>query len=160
MSEPIVITRELVKRGWSDFEPKLITGLLTGSVAAFLVSILSTYGVHLSALQENFIAVACFFLGGYLTPSTGTAVTKRIDAGLREVEQHTAATVTTVTAPTAVQTSRDAPSFTKVIQPEPEPVPSDPDSTPTTAYAAGPSILEQLRASSAASSTGTNAVDH
>lgn len=121
MSDPIVITRELVKRGWSDFEPKLITGLLTGSSAAFVVSLLGTYGVHLSGLQENFVSVACFFLGGYLTPSTGTAVTKRIDSGVREVEQHSGSTITTVTGPTPVQATKvqqTAPGvFTKTIDP-------------------------------------------
>lgn len=148
MSDPIVITRELVKRGWSDFEPKLITGLLTGSVAAFLVSLLAQYGIHLSSLQENFIAVACFFVGGYLTPSTGTAVTKRIDAGLREVEQHSGPVVTTVTAPTAIQQpstpiQQTSPGvFTKVIQPE------NPDEKPTEVlppYSRGQSILSAIQ---------------
>ena len=164
MSDPIVITRELVKRGWSDFEPKLITGLLTGSAAAFIASVLSTYGIHLDALQQNFIAVACFFLGGYLTPSTGTAVTKRIDAGIREVETHSGPTVTTVTGPTPVQASVPTPIqqstpgvFTKVmpgstvadpsVQGPSVPVPTDPNA-PTQVlappYSRGASILDQL----------------
>lgn len=142
MSNPIVITRELVKRGWSDFEPKLITGLLTGSAAAFIVSMLSTYGIHLSGLQENFVSVACFFLGGYLTPSTGTAVTKRIDAGLAEVEQHSGPVMTTVTAPTPVQkpatladqvaqVQQKRASFTEIVDPAPRLDGDRPTSNPT-----------------------------
>lgn len=149
MSDPIVITRELVKRGWSDFEPKLITGLLTGSVTAFVVSLLATYGIHLSGLQENFLSVAGFFLGGYLTPSTGTAVTKRIDSGIREVEQHSGSTVTTVTGPTPIQRTGQTPSFTQVITDDnaAQNVKQDDPDGPTAIippYQRGASILSQL----------------
>lgn len=139
MSDPIVITRELVKRGWSDFEPKLITGLLSGGVSTFITSILGQYGIHLDATMQKIIVVGCFFLGGYLTPSTGTAVTKRIDNGIREVEQHTGSTVTTVTGPTPVQTPS---AFTAVVTGDTPP--ATPDSTPTVQYSRGASILDQL----------------
>lgn len=139
MSDPIVITRELVKRGWSDFEPKLITGLLTGSVAAFIVSLLGQYGVHLSAMQDSFLSVGCFFVGGYLTPSTGTAVTKRISAGVQEVEQHSGQTITTITGPTPIQTPSGA--FTKVLSGDDTSKPTEVLAPP---YSRGGSILDQL----------------
>lgn len=112
MTDPIVITREIVKRGWSDFEPKLITGLLSGSVAAFLISFVTGAPLHwvISPLQQEFLSVACFFLGGYLTPSAGTAITKRIDKGMNEVEQHTGRTLTTVTGSTPIQSPLPAPA--------------------------------------------------
>lgn len=162
MSDPIVITRELVKRGWSDFEPKLITGLLSGSASAVIISFIANY-VHLQAWQEQAIGIACFFVGGYLTPSTGTAVTKRIDSGLREIEQHRGNSVTVVTAATPVQAPMPAPpssaTFTQVladdtphsddrataIMPSPDNVPTEVAPSVSPQYARSASILDAIK---------------
>lgn len=137
MNDPIVVTRNLVKRGWTDFEPKVITGLMSGSVAAFLVTLVANYGIHLTTMQENYIVVGCYFLGSYLTPSSGTTVTRRIEDAaqktFREVESHTGATVSVVTAPTRIQKAAsssfadpDRGSVTSIVNgntiaPEPDP---------------------------------------
>lgn len=106
MADFITVTRTLVKRGWTDFEPKLITGLLTGSVAGFLTSVLSQYGIELSTDQQKALVVGCFFLGGYIAPSTGTTVTKNFDTPTGshvEQESHSGNAITTATSPTAIQ---------------------------------------------------------
>jgi hypothetical protein len=107
MSDPIVITREIVKRGWTDFEPKIITGLLTGGAATFLTGLLGQYGIVLDPTSQKLVVVALYFVGAYLTPSTGQTFTRTISKDLnglvQSVEQHTGNTVSTVTGATPVQ---------------------------------------------------------
>jgi hypothetical protein len=107
MNDPIVVTRNLVKRGWTDFEPKVITGLLSGSLVAFLTGILGQYGITLDPVQQKYLVVGGYFLGAYLTPSSGTQITRTISDDIKkvvkEVETHSGATVTTVTNSTPIQ---------------------------------------------------------
>lgn len=173
MSDPIVITREIVKRGWTDFEPKIITGLLTGGVATFITGLLGTYGVHLDGTSQKLVVVACYFLGAYLTPSSGQTFTRTISKDLQglvqNVEQHTGNTVTTVTGVVPVQKAQPAPvgepdtaesnrggahaatnpgqdSATAIMNGSP--VTPEPDSDPTVAYArTGQSFLSRLPSS-------------
>lgn len=138
-SSPIIVTRDLVKRGWSDFEPKIVAGGITGSVGAFLVPIAAGFGIHLSTIQANYLCVAIFFLGAYLTPSAGTTVTSSApptfgaSAATRR-ETHSGNSVTTVTGATPIQSP--APSFTQTIAPD-EPVADAPvaDATPAPFWA-------------------------
>ena len=127
MNDPIVITRDLVKRGWTDFEPKVITGLMTGSIAAFLVTLIGQYGVHLTSMQQTYIAVSCYFLGSYLTPPSGTTIMKTVDSNSRKLiqsESHSGPTVSTVTASTPIQTA--------------------PADSPTTAYNPGQNSVDRI----------------
>jgi hypothetical protein len=118
MSDPIVITREIVKRGWTDFEPKIITGLLTGGAATFLTGLLGQYGIILDPTSQKLVVVALYFLGAYLTPSTGQTFTRTISKDLnglvQSVEQHTGNTVSTVTGATPVQAPAPTPGSTSV----------------------------------------------
>lgn len=103
MNDPIVVTRELVKRGWSDIEPKLVTALASGAATAFLVGVAKAYGI---TIPEQVISAAPLFaalLIGYLTPSVGTTVTKKLDSNGTQVEKHSGSVITTVTASTPVQ---------------------------------------------------------
>lgn len=143
----ITVTRALVKRGWSDFEPKVISGLLTGSVAAFIVSLLAQYGVHLSTIQANYVVVGCYFLGSYATPSTGTTVTKNetTQGGTvtRQSETHSGNSVSVVTGPTPIQSVPAQPSAPSPVYgeflsklpsatgPTPIPEPDEPADQPT-----------------------------
>lgn len=131
MTDPIVITREIVKRGWTDFEPKVITGLLTGGAAAFITSLLGQYGIHLDAMSQKILVVAFYFLGSYLTPSSGQTFTRTISKDLgalvQEVESHTGNTVTTVTGATPIQPAvvPAARTFTEAVTGTSEPDPAD-----------------------------------
>lgn len=110
MNDPIVVTRELVKRGWSDIEPKLVTALASGAATAFLVGVAKAYGV---TIPESVISAAPLFaalLIGYLTPSVGTTVTKKIAGNGTITEAHSGAVVSTFTAPTKIQPTAPAPT--------------------------------------------------
>ncbi len=103
MNDPIVVTRELVKRGWSDIEPKLVTALASGAATAFLVGVAKAYGVNIPESVISAAPLFCALLIGYLTPSVGTTVTKKIAGNGTITEAHSGAVVSTFTAPTKIQ---------------------------------------------------------
>lgn len=98
----VTITRATVKRGWTEFEPKVITGLLTGATGAAVVAVLKSMGFDIDATIQQFITVGCYFLGSYLTPSSGMVVTTN-NANGDVVTQTTGHTVTTATAGIPIQ---------------------------------------------------------
>lgn len=141
MNDPIVVTRSLVKRGWSDFEPKVIAGLLSGSAGAFLIPIAAQFGIHLSPMQANYVVVGAYFLGSYFTPSAGTTITQTRDTrtldGPRHVESetHSGNAVTTVTASTPVQAPVEP---EPAVSAKPEPTVAAPSSFAEARWGASP----------------------
>lgn len=107
-SDFVTVTRTLVKRGWSDIEPKIAFGLVSGGIASVALNIATAYGIHIPVDVQNEIPYALAVLGGYLTPSVGTTITQPTNSKVL-TETHSGNTVTTVTAPTAIQPAAPAP---------------------------------------------------
>lgn len=159
MSEPIVITRDKVHRGWSDLEPKIAIAGVAGFAAIIALIVAKQFNITLPSEVASVIPASFALLCGYLTPSSGTVVTRRTD-GATTTESHSAPTVTTVSTPiqapapaapivpvqaasTIPATSTgttDQPGFTQVL--------TSPDEQATEVvnppYSRGASILSQL----------------
>lgn len=105
MSDPIIITRDKVQRGWSDLEPKIAIAGAVGFLSLVGVLVANSLDVKLPPEVMASIPICLGVLCGYLTPSSGTVITKQTINGKVE-ESHTGASVTTFTAPTAVQSKR------------------------------------------------------
>jgi hypothetical protein len=131
--DPIIVTRSLIKRAWSDFEPKVVSGLMSGTVAAGILEALAAYGIHTPGAIVAGLPVACYFLASYLTPSVGTVTTVRTGSGLI-VEKHSGAVeIKTGAIPIPGYTQQsEVPRGTggyppsQLPQPAPEP-PADPE---------------------------------
>lgn len=85
--DPIIVTRAIVKRAWSDFEPKLVSGLMSGTVASGIISILDAYGIHVPTPITLSLPLLCVGIAGWWTGSVGTVTTVRTGDGL-VVEKH------------------------------------------------------------------------
>lgn len=132
MSTPIVITRDKVKRGWSDLEPKIAIAGVVGFLAVVALIVAKQFAIDLPPEVATAGGIAFALLAGYLTPSAGTVVTTRTE-GAVTTESHSAPTVTTVStpiqapAPAPVQVPvttapvADEPGFTQVLQPDEQP---------------------------------------
>src|SRR4051812_20008763 len=75
--DPLIITRTIVKRAWSDIEPKIAIGLASGTGSVVVLEIITAIGIHLPVRITNLIPVCCTILAGYFTPSFGTTSTVR-----------------------------------------------------------------------------------
>lgn len=104
-SDFVTVTRTLVKRGWSDIEPKIAIGIATGSIAtglvAFLQPVAKSYGIDVPESVWAGIPLFVSMLGGYITPSVGTTITQPTNDKVT-TETHSGPVVTTVTAPTNI----------------------------------------------------------
>lgn len=132
--DPIIVTRALIKRAWSDIEPKIASALASGAVSTGLVITLESYGIHLPLPLLSGLPVFCTILAGYLTPSVGTVTTVRTGDGL-VVEKHSGNTEIRTGAipiqnPYTPPVSRGTYATTlppvQVPTPEPTTPPSDP----------------------------------
>lgn len=147
MNDPIVVTRSLVKRAWSDIEPKLIWALITGQAASIVINLVTQYGVKLTDWQQNEITLALAAIGGWIAPSVGTTVTKVRDAAsqrLIESEAHSGPVVSTITNSIPIQTPSPAAavnagtdSVTRILN-------GEPDATETAVISPGKRFFEAL----------------
>lgn len=107
-SDFVTMTRTLVKREWSDIEPKIAIGIASGSIATgivtFLQPIAKTYGIDIP--ESVWVGLPAFIsmLGGYLTPSVGATITQPSNSKVI-TETHSGPIVTTITGPTPIQTA-------------------------------------------------------
>lgn len=105
-SDFVTMTRTLVKREWSDIEPKIAVGIASGSIATGLVSFLQplalAYGLHIP--ESVWVGLPAFvsLFGGYLTPSVGATITQPANDRVFS-ETHSGPVVTTITGPTPIQ---------------------------------------------------------
>lgn len=76
-TDPLVVTRTLIKREWADIEPKIAVALASGAVSDGIVNIINAYGVHLPVPVLSGIPLFCALLAGWITPSVGTTTTIR-----------------------------------------------------------------------------------
>lgn len=110
-SDFVTMTRTLVKREWSDIEPKIAIGIATGSIATGLVPFLQTVAqsYHIVIPESVWVGLPAFIslLGGYLTPSVGATITQPANDKVI-TETHSGPIVTTVTGPTPIQSDPNA----------------------------------------------------
>lgn len=139
----VTVTRTLVKRGWSDIEPKIAAALVSGGVADGVVSVATAYGVHIPTNVQTMIPYGLAILAGYLTPSAGTTILKHIDAanGSKiETEQHTGTVESTITAPTKIP-SQAAANFIAQLPSSGGPAPTPADNQATKIVPMGEGIV-------------------
>lgn len=171
MSDPIILTRDKVKREWSDFEPKLVAAILSGAGSGIIIAIVTPIatkaGIVLTPEIQAQIPLAIAGFIGWLTPSVGTTVTKKMSGNGTVSETHSGNPVTTVTAPTKI--IRPAPPMGEPQNPDPNSggaasavtnttgdsvtqilagtANPDPNSEPTVAYTRGAGFLSRLPSS-------------
>lgn len=102
----VTVSRTLVKRGFSDIEPKVAFALISGGIASVILNIATAYGLKLPLEVQNEIPYIFAVLGGYLTPSVGTTITNNRDVNNHtevQSETHSGNVVSTITNSTPIQ---------------------------------------------------------
>lgn len=110
--EFVSITRGLVRRGWSDIEPKIAATFASGGAFGILVTILASYGVPITPAVEQWGPYLVGVIGGYIFPSSGHIITTRTsEDGRTATTKTTGPTETVVTGAIPVQSlPRSAPN--------------------------------------------------
>lgn len=137
--EFVSITRGLVRRGWTEIEPKVAASFATGGVFGILVNILGSYHVPITPSVQAWGPYLVAVIGGYLFPSSGQIIVTKADAtGRTETTKTVGAVQTVVTGAIPVQSP----------VPEPAPVPRSAPNVP---------LSELLKGTNAPDSTDNGA---
>ncbi|TFB96514.1 MULTISPECIES: hypothetical protein [unclassified Cryobacterium] len=72
MTTITIITKNVLKRAWTDLEPKLLAWLISGLTASILITGLDYVGVHISAGAAGAIVLIVGTIAGYIKASTTT----------------------------------------------------------------------------------------
>ncbi|MBC7594541.1 MAG: hypothetical protein H7288_11485 [Kineosporiaceae bacterium] len=70
MTTITTITKNVIKRAWTDLEPKLLAWLATGLTATLLISAAAYVGVDISAPLAGAIVLVVGTIAGYVKAST------------------------------------------------------------------------------------------
>jgi hypothetical protein len=108
--EFVSITRGLVKRGWTEIEPKVAASFVTGGVSGIFLAILTSYHVPITPALAQWAPYLFAIIGGYIFPSSGQVIMTKADPASHTTTTKTVGAVQTiVTGPIPVQAPKQAP---------------------------------------------------
>jgi hypothetical protein len=94
--EFVSITRGLVKRGWSEIEPKVAASFVTGGVSGIFLAILTSYHVPITPALAQWAPYIFAVIGGYVFPSSGQVIVTKADPASHTTTTKTVGAVQTV----------------------------------------------------------------
>lgn len=133
--EFVSITRGLVRRGWSEIEPKIAASAASGGLFGILVNILASYHVPITPEVKAWGPYLIAIIGGYIFPSSGQIITVKSDDKSKTTTTATVGGVQTiVTGSIPVQTPT----------PAAPPAPKQAPNVPLSELLKGPSEPDQV----------------